>query len=192
MGAIQKHPPVKYICGALYNDDALYVSARAALVARFGALDFESDPMPFDHTDYYRDEMGERLLRRFISFETLREPDELVTAKHATNAIEQRLARPDGGRRVNLDIGYLAPAKLLLATTKDHGHRVYLGRGIFAELEYWYQSGDFTMLPWTFPDYRTQAYREVFRKIRKRYLVQLADAGEPARCRPVETGGSDA
>jgi hypothetical protein len=186
MGAILRHPPVKFLCGALCGEEPVYADALAAMIERFGAVDFESDPMLFIHTDYYRVEMGDGLLRRFVAFATLREPDELVAGKHATNALEDRFRRPDGTRRINLDIGYLAPAKLVLATTKDHGHRIYLGGGIFAELEYWYQFGDFTALPWTFPDYRTDTYRSIFRRIRERYLVQLADAGIPARCRPLE------
>jgi len=184
MGTILRHPPVKFLCGVLYREASVYADALTATVEQFGPLDFESDPIPFTHTDYYRAEMGEELMRRFIAFERLREPEELVAAKLTTNALENQFRGPHGGRRINLDVGYLAPAKLILATTKDHGHRIYLGKGIFAELEYWYQSGDFTPLPWTFPDYRTEEYRAIFRRIRQRYLSQLADAGIPARCHP--------
>lgn len=184
MGSILRHPPVKFLCGVLYREEAIYTEALAAMAREFGAVDFESEVMPFYHTDYYQAEMGEGLLRRFVAFEPLRPPEELVAAKHTTNALEDRFRRPNGTRRVNLDIGYLAPAKVVLATTKDHGHRIYLGKGIFAELEYWYQFGEFSVLPWTFPDYRTDAYRSLFRRIREQYLAQLAEAGIPARCYP--------
>ncbi|MCH6545716.1 MAG: DUF4416 family protein, partial [Deltaproteobacteria bacterium] len=37
------------------------------------------------------------------------------------------------GRQVNIDPGYLAASKMVLATTKDASHRIYLGSGIYGE-----------------------------------------------------------
>jgi hypothetical protein len=186
MGTILQHPPVKPICGILYDAESLLPDVFAALEDAFGPMDFQSEALAFNHTDYYRTEMGDSLTRRFVAFETLMSPEWLPEAKHRTNALERRFLNASGGRRVNLDIGYIAPAKLVLATTKDHGHRIYLANGIFAELEYWYQRGAFTPLAWTFPDYRQEAYRTIFTRIRERYLKQLAALGIPARARPAD------
>ena len=76
------------------------------------------------------------------------------------------------------------PAKWILATTKDRGRRVYLDQGVFAEPEYWYQRGEFTILPWTFPDYRQDACRELFLGIRQTTLKQLAAMNIPRRAHP--------
>jgi hypothetical protein len=180
LGTILRHPPVKYFCAILYADAEALSSACLALEGAFGRVDSRSQPMPFPHTDYYRAEMGE-VRRLFVAFEPLAPAEALPDAKHRTNEIEERHRDVHGGRRVNLDAGYLAPAKVVLATTKDHCHRIYLGRGVYAELEYWYRAGDFHDLPWTYPDYRQECYREVFRQLRKTYMAQLKAAGVPGR-----------
>ena len=42
-------------------------------------------------------------------------------------------------RPLNLDPGYLTLGKLVLASTKDFAHRIYLGRGIYAEMTLFYR-----------------------------------------------------
>ena len=72
-------------------------------------------PFPWNMTDYYRKEMGENLLRKFITFETLIAPDALASIKLATNALEISLSEgesPTSPRRVNLDPGYVDATKL--------------------------------------------------------------------------------
>jgi len=46
---------------------------------------------------------------------------------------------------------------LVLATTRDYAHRVYVRDGIHAELTLLYRSGGRQSLPWTYPDCRTAA-----------------------------------
>jgi hypothetical protein len=161
MGEVQEPRPVKLICGVLAAAPDVLGQVRGELAAAFGAIDVESAVIPFGFTSYYEGEMGPALLRQFVAFRSLVDPGRLAEVKLVTNAIEQRFTVDRGGRRAraaNLDPGYLTPAKLVLATTKDSGHRVYLGLGIYAEATLGYHHGTWHAHPWTYPDYASGAY----------------------------------
>lgn len=172
MGQAKTPQPVKLIVSAFAPGDALLQDARDALDAEWGAIEWESELLPFDHTPYYQPEFGAGLVRRIWTFAALIDPSELAAIKVRTNELEGSWA--DGGRRkVNLDPGYVSPAKLVLATTKNHGHRIYLGQGIYAEVTLQYRDGAFRPWPWTYPDYATPHYCALFEGIRRTYLAQL-------------------
>jgi hypothetical protein len=184
MGQIKMPNPVKLIVSALAPGEGLLSAAREAVVAEWGAIDFESELLPFDHTTYYAPEFGPHLVRRIWAFVTLIDPAALPAIKVRSNEIEARWA-VDGKRQVNLDPGYVSAAKLVLATTKNHGHRIYLGQGIYAEVTLRYRGlpyqpkvgggKAFQPWPWTYPDYGTARYCALFEEIRKRYLEQLRE-----------------
>ncbi|MDZ7294224.1 MAG: DUF4416 family protein [candidate division KSB1 bacterium] len=157
------------ICAVTYNASGKEALARRLLQERFGEIVLESEHYPFDFTTYYEDEMGTSLRKYFVSFAELIQPEDLVDAKLCTNAMEQELATA-GKRNVNLDPGYLECAKVVLATTKDYGHRIYLGRGIYGDLHLRYRHGHFEPLEWTYPDYRQPLSLEFFAKVREWYL----------------------
>src|SRR4029078_12622455 len=105
--------------------------------------------------------MGTDLRKVFFAFESLVDPAELVACKETSNQWEtdyQQLARHPEIRPLNLDPGYLTEAKLVLATTKDRDHRLYLDRGIYAENTLYYQRGAWQSRPWTYPDYQRPDY----------------------------------
>lgn len=167
--------PVKLISGILAADERCLAAGREALVMKYGSADFISQVWPFSDTDYYRNETGGSILRQFVGFEKLIMPDELASIKHWTNQAEERLAKElQAGvpRPVNLDPGYLEPSKLVLASTKNFSHRIYIGSKMWAEVTLIY-SGGWTSLPWTFPDYRTGRYNDFFDKVRQRLVEQL-------------------
>ncbi len=172
MGEAKKPLPVKLIMPMFSRDEALLDGAKEMLSAHLGPTDYKSRHLLFDHTTYYEEEMGSGLKRQFLSFEKLIDPGAIASIKTLTNELEEQWSR-DGRRRINLDPGYVAAAKLVLATTKNHGHRIYLHQGIYAEVTLIYREGDFRPLPWTYPDYRTEAYREIMRAIREIYMAQL-------------------
>jgi hypothetical protein len=129
---------------------------RARLAESFGPVDYESEPLPFDHTGYYEEELGAPLFRRLLGFARLAPLDGLKDVKLATNVLERSLSRPDESRRVNLDPGLLTLERLVLASGKNFTHRVYLGSGIWADLTLIYNKRQgWVDLPWTFPDYAT-------------------------------------
>lgn len=178
MGRVRPAKPVKLICGLLSADQDVLRRARQLLSRKFGAVDLASPVIPFTFTDYYRDEMGADLLRSFLSFEPLVRPDDLAAAKLETNALEaafaEQLEALEIARPINLDPGYIDQGKLVLASTKDHAHRVYLGQGVYGEVTLAYVNGAWTPWPWTYPDYRTAAYAAFFTQVRDQLRVQLA------------------
>ncbi len=182
MGEARQPDPVKLICGMLAMREEWLRSALDRLQASFGPADDIGEVLPFDFTDYYEPEMGGPLLRQLAAFEDLIRPEALADVKLRTNELETQLAREvaDGPERpVNLDPGYVSAAKLVLATTKDFGHRVYLRDGIYAESTLKWRKGGFACWDWTYPDYRTDAYRDFFARARERYLEQLAREHAP-------------
>ncbi|HNY76638.1 MAG: DUF4416 family protein [Sedimentisphaerales bacterium] len=167
--------PVKYIVGILARDECCLGAARDAVASQLGPLDLISDIWPFEKTDYYRDQTGPAILRQFISLERLADPGELAQIKHRTNRIEQELAAMLAGpypRPVNLDPGIIEPSKLVLATTKNYAHRVYIGAKMYAEVTLVFDRGAWCPLPYTYPDYRQQTYFDFFSEVRVRLLQQ--------------------
>jgi hypothetical protein len=174
--------PVKLIVGILAADGECLQKAVEAVAKEFGPADLVSDVWPFDKTDYYKEQTGENILRQFVSIEKLIDPGELAAIKHKTNAMEQELAERLRGskphptsvpRPVNLDPGTIEPSKLVLATTKNYSHRIYIGNEMYAEVTLMYDKGAWTVLPYTYPDYRQPHYWEFFEKVRKKLLEQL-------------------
>ena len=172
MGTAREPQPVKLIASLLAGDPGLLAGVKEALSAAFGPIDFESELLPFDHTDYYAPEFGPGLQRQIVTFANLVDPGDLPAVKNKTNEIEQSIAL-DGSRRVNIDPGYVSLGKMVLATTKNHAHRLYLGEGIYGEGTLTYQQGRFRAWPWTYPDYASDRYCALFDGIRERYKAQL-------------------
>ena len=172
MGIISRPQKVKLIVGLIFSDCEKYSAIKDDLAKIFGGADFESESFDFTRTTYYTDEMGPGLKRRFLSFERLLDLNNIYAVKIRTNRIEMRYA-DEGKRTVNIDPGYLNLSKLVLFSTKDYSHRIYLGGGIFSELTLSYRDDEFNPLPWTYPDYRTKEYRDIFSRIRQIYKRQL-------------------
>ena len=172
MGKIKKHPPVKLIVGFIFKDQVAQDKALFFLKRSFGKIDFESQALNFQHTDYHQKEFGTGLKRKFISFQKLILPQDLAKIKNITNKIENKLSHLSL-RRINIDPGYLDLAKLILASTKDHQHRIYLGWGIFAEVTLSFQNHSFKPWECTYPDYATSEYSAIFNQIRKIYAQQI-------------------
>lgn len=175
MGKAKDSARVKLIIGFIFNNNGFLTSAKKILVRKFGKIDFQSRVIPFVHTDYYDKEFGGGLNRTFISFQRLIRPQALPGIKIFTNKIEQRLAAHNQ-RRINIDPGYIDLSKLILATTKDYNHRIYLDKGIFAEVTLFYKNKAFRWWDWTYPDYKTEDYIQIFNQIREIYAKQIAKA----------------
>ena len=166
--------PVKYFVALLWADAAALAEGSARLIERWGALDFEGPDRAFDLTNYYQAEMGANLFRRLVAFETMREPEVLVEAKLACTAIEDALAGPQG-RRVNLDVGYLDHNKIVLASAKGAGQKIYLRAGIYADLVARYAQGRYQPFAWTFPDFKDGRYDAELAELRGLYLQQIKE-----------------
>ncbi|MCD4814625.1 DUF4416 family protein [bacterium] len=173
MGETQRIPKVKPLAGLLAENQELLGQASALLEASFGNIQFASESYLFEHTRYYQKEMGSQLYRQFLVFADLQSAENLVEWKHQANGLEQRLGLNTAqGRRVNIDPGYLAPGKLVLASTKDFEHRVYLRNGIYAEVTLRIRKGCFQTWDWSYPDYAQAA--DFFDQAYRTYLEEIA------------------
>lgn len=169
--SIPKDPSlVKLVTSLLCADIGVCEEAISILKKKWGEVDVREDRLPFSHTDYYSKEMGGPLYRTFLSFKPLMQRERLVEAKLFSNDVENRLAKSDGSRRINIDPGYLTDGQFILATGKNYSHRVYLGEGIFADLTLVYRDGGYQSLPWTYPDYREAPLQSALLKMREIYL----------------------
>lgn len=171
----EKPKPVKLFCGLIGKREAIS-EARGLLVGRLGEVDCESPEVAFDFTQYYRDEMGDGLLRKWIAFRDLRERAYVAMAKHLASAAEDAL-RKNGSRTVNIDPGYIDDAQVVLSTTKNYSHRLYIGMGYYAEVTLIYEHGAFKPLAWTYPDYRSEEALRFLRRARDAYIAQVKRRG---------------
>jgi hypothetical protein len=158
-------------------------AALAVLQDRYGKIDVLSPILPFNYTQYYQKEMGFPLWRRILSFERLVSRETLVEAKLFCMRCETNHLDSQGNRWVNLDPGILTVENLILATGKNHTHRVYLDRGVFADLTLLYRQHRFEPLPWTYPDYASQDLEAYLLQMRQRLLDSVKRQEVKARLR---------
>ncbi len=164
--------PVKLISSLFSPEKEILDTVVGELSEIIGLVDWISPELLFDRTKYYAREMGWPLHRRFISFSQLVPADHLVEIKLKTNGIEEQHRR-EGNRLVNIDPGLISPERLILATGKNYVHRVYLSKGIYADLTLIFRKGSFRSVKWTYPDYATPELIGIFNEIRKKYMEQL-------------------
>jgi hypothetical protein len=180
MGTPRDPKPAKYFVGLLSSAVELLNSVETDLTAILGVIDSRSETLPWNVSRFYEREMGARLFRRFVSFRRLASPENLAEIKLKTQQVEAKY-RSSGigrsGRRVNIDPGYLEADKVVLASTKNAGHRIYLKCGIYGETALLYYDGAFQACPHSYPDYlwpETLAFMVFLRAL---YLDQLRKVG---------------
>jgi hypothetical protein len=176
MGTVKAHLPVKYFVAFAFTPEIAVKRAIAEVENIFSSIDFVSETYDYTQfTKYYTREMGAHITKQYLVFERLMPPEQLPAIKLATNQLEHRYKHKDR-RRINMDPGYMSEAKIVLATTKNYAHRIYLNSGIFADLHLQYVHKQFQAMPWTYPDYQTPEILRFFEQVRERYLQQLKDA----------------
>jgi hypothetical protein len=181
MGKINPPFPVKLIIGLIWGspgENCLETTIKR-LQSRFGPIDFRSEVIAFNFTDYYNKEFGNNLKRLFLGFQNLITPDKLASIKLFTNRLEAKFTK-EGKRRVNIDPGYLDAARLILASTKDFCHRIYLGKGIYAEITLTFRKGMFCPGELTYPDFRDLRYIKILSQLRNLYLQQTRPTKTPS------------
>jgi hypothetical protein len=183
MGEIHSPSPVLLIIAASSRYDAALEWARTTAVKHLGSIAHSSEPFDFSETAYYTATMGADLKKQFLAFDRLIDPASLASIKRQTNAWEAEYAalqhHPEP-RPLNLDPGYITPAKLVLASTKDHAHRIYLADGIYAEITLSYRRRNWQPMEWTYPDYRRADYQQFFTQCRD-WLLNCGTSGHAVK-----------
>ena len=180
MGSILDFENVKLVVGILYSGAPqygdLFPSICEVLSQNFGEIDYQSRPMNFSYTHYYDNEIPPPIYKRIVSYKNLINPQHLSSIKIKTNELEHNWIPPNQNegtlRPVNLDPGILDLSHLVLATTKNRGHRLPLSDGIYGELTLLFMRGEFKSFDWTYADFATQEYKEVLMEIREIYRAQ--------------------
>jgi hypothetical protein len=163
------HPSALALLAAFSRYPAALDWARDRVAQAWGPIALESERFTFDQTDYYRPTMGCDLLKVFFAVAQPIDPGSLPDLKLQSGQWERQYAAIGGHsetRPLNLDPGYLTLGKLVLASTKDFAHRIYLRNGIYAEITLYYKHGRWQDHQWTFPDYRREEYQRFFSQCR--------------------------
>ncbi len=166
--------PVKYFVGLLVNSTRLVDKTIKDMESYFGPHDFLSEAFDFNVTDYYEEEMGSDLKRLFVSFDRLIGAEKIVEMKLKTDEIEDRY-RENGLRRVNIDPGYIDFYKVVLASHKYGGQKIYLGEMVYADFTLYYWKKNFAAFEWTFPDFKDARYYLTLKCIREIYRKQIRE-----------------
>ncbi len=169
MGKEYDFEKVNLFFGIIYSEDNIFHTVKSTLDDIYGEISLTSDIFTFQQTSYYEEEMGKGLKRVFIGFKKLIKPESLPEIKINSNKIEIEYSDIQAKRKINLDPGFLSSANVIIATTKNHYHRIPLSKGIYAHMEYIYMKGNFHNLDWTYPDFRGEDYKKFFRKLREIY-----------------------
>jgi hypothetical protein len=160
MGTPNEPSPVLLFAGIMYDENVAIDRVKELLEKKFGKTAFSHGPLPFLWTDYYVPEMGGHLKKLYLVFARTIRREDLPDIKRWTNSLEQEFASENGRRKINIDPGYVARDKLVLATTKDFFHRLYLGKGIYGEVTLHFQKGAFRHFSWTYPDYKDEGVQD--------------------------------
>ena len=163
---------VKLFVAVTFNNREAYEQIKSVLETKFGTVDTLSAIYDFNFTQYYAKEMGVNLQKQFLGFERLIRPESLPDIKLMTNEIEEKFSL-ECRRQVNIDPGYITGAKVVLATTKNFDHRIYLGKGIYGDVHLQYRKAKFHFNKWTYPDYREMIVIEFFVRLRKKYMKEF-------------------
>jgi hypothetical protein len=177
MSVPQEPKPAKLVIGLILRDRLMVATVAAELASAFGCVDLVSSWMPFEYTLYYAPEMGSPLFRRVLTFKNLIQQEELADIKITTNHLEEKFSH-DGKRRINIDPGYLLHERFVLASGKNFSHRIYIGRGIYADLTLIYQDGGFQRLAWTYPDYADRPMLSFLERVRDKYILDYRGRSE--------------
>jgi len=158
----------RLFCAIFYSDKKFYNDALIILKNSFGPVEAESDEYNFsDFTDYYKDEMGEGIFKKIVIFKNPIERTDLVDIKLFCNKIESQLS--EGQKRaVNIDPGYFTLHQAVLASCKEMPHRIYLDKGVYADLIYAFSNTEVFTTRHTFPDYQDKMVKDFFLKERNK------------------------
>ena len=162
-----------FFVGMLTGEKDLFARAIDELDHFFGPVLRETEPISWEHSTYYEEELGNNVLRKFVFYARPVDQIDLVEAKKITMEVEIKLGRGITGetlRRINIDPGCMTQAKLVLASSKDFSHRIYIGGGVHAEVTLYFKDESFRPFFYTYQDYKDEKNISLFNAVRKEYF----------------------
>ncbi|MEM6980758.1 MAG: DUF4416 family protein [Planctomycetota bacterium] len=180
MAATRPIEPVIRFCAVISRYEAARDWALRRIESHWGPIGLRGKPTPFVAGGFYDATMGDGLIKQLVAIKDVSDPAGLADWKCETNQWELDYAQSsahDEARPLNLDPGYITQAKLVLATTKDRDHRLYLRHGMFAEVTLNYVGKKWIHHRWTYPDYRTPEVAEFTQSCRDQVRQHLIATG---------------
>ena len=177
MGFVKQHPPCLQLIAAFSRHESALEWLWKRVAAQLSPIAILSPVFPFTESLYYRATMGDKLMKQFAVLANWYEPANLADHKLMMHAWESDLAKSfsfDMERPLNIDPGYMSMTKLVLASTKNREHRIYLRDGIYAEVTLAFRDQQWQPLPWTYPDYQREDFRVFFHECRKHLAKNVA------------------
>lgn len=166
MGGVKTAEPALMFAALFSSDKRLLEKGASGLSGNGEDTLCSSGIFEFSETDYYREEMGSPLFKQLFLFPGIFDPGKISETKLLSNRFEQTFSVRKK-RKVNIDPGYITLTKVVLATTKNYSHRIYVGKGIYAEITLAWQKGAFSPNPWTYPDYKRPEVIDFFNAARE-------------------------
>lgn len=177
MGFVKQHPPCVQLIAAFSRHETGLEWLWAKVAAQLSPIALLSPVFPFTESLYYRSTMGDTLKKQFAILAGWYDPADLAKHKLMMHEWESDLAKSfasDVERPLNIDPGYMSMTKLVLASTKNREHRIYLRDGIYAEVTLAFRDQHWQPLPWTYPDYQRDDFRVFFHEGRKHLAKNVA------------------
>lgn len=193
MGLIKKSPPSVRFVAVFSAEDRFLRIALERLEAHWGKIASLGQAFDFVESPYYLrtmlvprpsetslDRTPRALRKQMALFADPYDPAELAADKLQSNRWERdwteelTSCQDDSKRLVNIDPGYLSMTKLVLASTKNREHRIYLRDGIYAEVTLAFRDQVWTSMPWTYADYQRPDVLEFLKLARKGFTSNLA------------------
>ncbi len=168
--------PVVRFCAVISRHAEAIQWAIDRLAASWGGIAMRADAVSFDAHGFYAETMGDELRQVLVMLDGFVDPGGLADWKHLTMDWEREYAAASEHaepRPLNLDPGYVTQAKMVLATIKDRDHRIYLTRGMFAEVTLNYVGKRWVHHRWTYPSYRSDEVAQFSQACRDRLRNHL-------------------
>ncbi|SNZ03538.1 protein of unknown function [Persephonella hydrogeniphila] len=137
----------------MWKEEKFLLHAEKSIKEEFSDFKEESEIFEPPFCSYYYEEMGKPLFKKFVITGTVMDKSKIVDIKKISMMIEDSL-RINGKRTVNVDPFYIDKQQLVVSTSKYRGNRIYMGDGVFVELELFYHHGSFHPFVWTYADYK--------------------------------------
>ncbi len=174
MGLIKQPPPCVPFVAAFSADEDLLASIWGQLQQAWGPIADLSPAFDFVESEYYHATMGTGLKKQLALFRDLCDPSDLSDRKLFCNQLESKFAVVSSpSRPVNIDPGYVSLTKLVLASTKNREHRIYLRDGVYAEVTLAFRDQAWQPMPWTYADYRRDDFRAFLATARRRFAQSI-------------------
>lgn len=181
MGRIRDFEKAVLFAGVLVAEEGIKERVKPVLNQEFGETLYSTSLKEWNWTDYYKKEMGDNLKRFFIFFKKVIDPSYIADIKIKTNEIEESFS-VNGKRKINIDPGYITPSKVVLASTKNYCHRIYLGKGIYAEITLYYKNNTYRSHIFTYRDYADPETISLFNSAREMVKEILKNHEEDTDC----------